>query len=429
MLGTNIVRSNIVYLELPFLLGLIYLIWFMPQAGQVVFSEDSVPPFGQNTMLFMAILSGAAAIFGWSSFKGTGNTDTIRPNSSISKTPLASSIDRYPRWKLEKLVYFFVSVAVLIQILIQLQPASALTARQPSGLITILRFFTAINPIALFLALAYFLRNRTISSSVLLLLALTCYAPGILLGFKRTEITELGVTILFANWAVRGWTLPRITLPIFGLIGLLVVFGVNHVRPLIGYSVGDNGEIERTLPPLEELAEVDWFSTITNEASTRAFEYRNGLYFIEEISYSGYVGGGRMFWNSMIQSWVPGQFVGAELKKSLMLDAPSLSQALTASGQDWRVGTTSTGFPEVYMDWNLFGAAIFFLMARITKKAFVRGASGSLASASAYPILLTLCISSFTHGGYLFFQALPIVLISSWIIRKFIKRNHSEIYV
>lgn len=421
----GIISSRVGYVTMPFLVAVILLIWFLPQASMVIGNVSAVPEFGQIILLLLAILSFGAVILGWKSANAPIQGPIGRMRQRRSQ-PLAVALAQMNEGRLRLLVTVFVGFALIVQVLIQLQPSEALLARQPTGLITILRFFSTVNPIALFLSFAYYLSRRSLVSLLLFVLGLSVYAPTILLSFKRAEIIELGVSLAFCLWAMRRYAIPRIVLPGILFSGLVVLFGVSEFRSRIGYTLTSSGTIERQLPSISEVAQIDWLEVITVNFGSNAYEYVNGVYFIQDLWTSGYIGLGRGLWNAMVKLWVPGQLIGADLKQSMYFDVPILDSALERFGLYWQTGTTSTGFPEIYSDWNIVGFVLFFFIGRRVGRAFRGGMEGDLAHACTYPPMATMLILSITHGGYIFFQILPLILAFYFAIRLMTSRRKTR---
>ncbi|WP_108662127.1 hypothetical protein [Acuticoccus kandeliae] len=407
----SVVASPVGYIKVPFLAGAILLAWFVPQAVATARAQSAVPAEGMVTLNLVALFSFLGMVAGWTIERPR------RAGRGPGEAALRAALARADEGRLFLTVAVFVLFALGIQILIQLQPAAALTARQPSGPITILRLFASLNPVAFVLAFAYLLLRVHVVSVTLFLLSLLTFAAPILLAFKRSEIVELGLAGAYCLWAMRRLALPRLALPVLVIGGLVVLFGVSEMRTRGGYVAAASGGLSRQLPSMTELAAVDWPSVVTAKLGTVTDEYRNGAYFLASIQEEDTLGLGRMLWNKAVRSWVPAQIVGDEAKRALITDLPSFEDALDAEGAVWKTGTTVTGFPDAYLDWDVLSLFVFALSGWIAARAYHRGLAGDLSEAAIYPSLAALCVSAFTHSAYALVMAMPLLLAARAGIR------------
>ena len=190
-------KSRKAYLTMPFLAALTIVYWMLPQALSVINSGTQPPLLAHSVFLMVVISSFAALVVGWSH---SGASRQLRDTSIYSKTspPARDTLARIPKSRLRATASVFVIFALTIQMLIQLQPPEALTARQPSGLITILKFLSAVNPLGIFLSFAFYSTYRSLYGLVIFMVSLACYQPAVMLSFKRVEIIELAFSLLFA---------------------------------------------------------------------------------------------------------------------------------------------------------------------------------------------------------------------------------------
>lgn len=417
MIARQLLVSRIGYLTVPLLAALILLVWYVPQA-LIVSSENIVPEAGQSIIAVMALLCLAAVFAGWHfgarSYLVKTPVGAVKASQS---TPLSYAVSKIPAHRLYLLTIGFVMVAAIVQFLISRQPPEALTARQPTGLIVILRTLSIVNPVALFLSFMLLLQKRNVVTVGLVLLALATFVGPILIKFKRNEMMEFAVVILFCLWAMRRFSIPRAAVPVFAILGVFVLFGASEIRKQTGYVVNDSGQLEREIVTLDTISNVDWGKVIEEGAASKAYEVTNGAYAVEYATRNELPTLGARFWNQFIFRWVPGQIVGYELKQSLLFKLEGADIALQDSGLTWQQGTTSTGFTEIYLDFSFPSALFFFFMAFITRRNFDRGLCGDLASAAVYAPMAILVMVSFTHGGYYFYLAMPLILGMQFGIR------------
>lgn len=407
VMAYSVFNSRIGFVAVPFFCAGILLLWFTPQALLVI-NDVFLPNRGILIMFSMALASLICAIWGWSSARSSYRTAYPATAGNI-KTPLYLTFERIPDMRLYAIAGALTVFAALVQIAILRQPPETLLSRQPTGLITILKMFSTVNPMALFLSLSLFLYRRNLLTLGLVILAFSNFIVPILVSFKRNEIVELGAVVVFALWSMKRFSVPRASLPFIAILSVLILFGAGAVRKASGFSQTTSGEVQAELVSVEAISEISWADVITEQLGSKSTEVGNGIYMMDyAVSYEVPTFGAR-FWNQFITRWVPGQFVGADLKQSLLLDVAGVTDALDLAGLSHATGTTSTGFTEIFLDFSYFAAFLFFIMAFHTRRCYDKGLAGDLACAAVYPSLAILCVVSFTHGGYSYFLTLPLV--------------------
>lgn len=398
------------YLSLPFWIALTLLFWFLPQTAAA--SDLIVARFGLLSLIFLAT---ASLVVMTVVYSHRGAYIAFNIPSRVFR----QCVERIPLRGLIAAAMVLTAIAALNAAAIETRPAAELTARQPTGVITILRFISNVNPIALFLALLVFLRVRTPITLALIAVILLVYAPELLLRFKRSQIIEGGLVVLTALWLMRGFSLPRFSLPIIVAVGFVVIFGVTEFRKLSGYELNNQGQVVRVLPSMAELSKIDWVERISAKYDTSSQEVINGSCVISYTDQIGHLGLGRTLWNKFVQLWVPGQILGVELKRSLYASGVSTREALRACGHIWQVGTTSTGFTEAYADFNYFSTGLYFIIAFWCKQIWCNAIRGSVSDAAIYAPAIISAVVSVTHGAYAFFMLMPLFYMVKFVIDSF----------
>lgn len=416
------------YLTPPVLAAGILLAWFVPQA-MLSLNDDLIPARGTQMLLLMANLSFGSIWLGWvvGRRRSSVQVNAWREQPTADFAFAARKIGS-PKYRLAALL--FVGISIMVQLAIQMQPKDALTAAQPSGLVTILMFLASINPVALFLALSHFLVRRNVWSAGILLLGVLAYAAPILLSFKRNDLLELGAVILFVLWVFYRWSVPRLAIPILAVAGLVALFGVSEIRNMTGYKLVD-GEFQREFVDVSKLNEIDWSEVVSDRMGSRNDEFSNGAYAIDYITTFENPTFGAGLWNHFVRQWVPGQFVGSEFKNSLYIRQATTVEALEYFGARYQTGTTSTGFVAGYADFYLASAGVFILMSFICGRLWTAAANGSIEAGMVYMPVALLILQSLTHGMYAFFVVSPVFVIiyafSKWYFggrrRKIRQRN------
>ncbi len=400
MCASTLAQSRLGGLSLPFQAGLITLIWLVPQLFAAE-ADPSLPRLGLVLMVGLAILALAATWIGW--------------NVSAVRLAPADRLKSAFEAQLPALFWSalgFTLVAVAIQVLMFAQPASALAARQPSGLITILRTFAALNPVAFGLALTLFLLRPQFVTAAILVLSLAAFGQELAIQIKRTSFFEIATASLLALYAARGVTVPR-RVQITALpCAFLFINLIHEVRRRSGYRVGEDGSLELARPNFADLSDLDWISVGQARASTSYFEVTNGVLTLQHLFETGIFGWGRVLWNGFVFRWVPGQFVGAETKAGLTFDMTATTEIVAQAGFAWKLGTTTTGFTQPFADFAIFGVLVFLANALLAGAVFRRALSGDLVAFALAAPILSAAVVSLTHDGYALAFSLPLLCIA-----------------
>ncbi len=397
MVWSALSLSRLGALTLPFQAGLITLIWLVPQLLAAE-ADPSLPRVGLVLLIGLAIAANLATWIGWNA-AGVRLAPAERLRSVFTK--------RYRALVFASLL--FVALSATIQVLMLMQPPEALASRQPSGLITILRTFASLNPVAYCLALTAFLLRPRVLTGIVLLVALACFAQELAVQVKRTSFFEIATVTLLALYAARGITIPR-RFQITALPGAFLFLNLVHeVRRRAGFRVDEDGGLRIDWPSLSDLSGLDWLGIGQARASASYYEVTNGVLILQNLFETGLFAWGRTLWNGFVFRWVPGQIVGAETKAGMQFDAVRATDIVSETGRVWKLGTTSTGFAQPFADFAIFGVAVFLANALFAGWVFRQALSGSpVAYALAAPVL-SASVVSLTHEGYALAFALPLL--------------------
>jgi hypothetical protein len=114
---------------------------------------------------------------------------------------------------------------------------------------------------------------------------------------------------------------------------------------------------------------------------------------------------GTGYWNYLVFSYVPGQLVGFDFKRSLMFDLPDNS--VEAYGYNRHIGTTFTGFSDSFISFWLFGAFVFAGIAALLQFWWIRAEAGNLRYQLCYCLSLAPAMEAVSHGTQWFWVYLP----------------------
>lgn len=391
------------FVELPFLFSIMYLSWFMPQVWPLV-DAPQASQGGLSKLLLISLLSLIGVVVGWSN--GGGNSGSLKP--------LSLSVE-----DLLKPVALLTFLSAALQIMIQLRPAEELTSAQWTGPITILAFASTIGVVPLVASIAIVLHTRSVVTVALALLNVGIYAPALIIYFRRAEIFEFALAVLLGLVFVQKRRLPRLGITVACIAGFFLVHGVGELRQLGGaYHLDREGSLSKRIPSMKELLEIDWAASLAPRDPSQRTEVRNALETIEALDQSSSLTLGGELWNTLVNAYVPGQIIGVERKRDLLIGDPLAD--LTASQTYYRgtMGVTMTGFPHVFRDFWFLGFLVFWLTGVILGHQFRRAKEGALFSYLFYGSAVNLGIHTLTHSGYymLAYSVLPIVACA-WLAR------------
>lgn len=396
------------YVTLPILTSLIFLTWYLPQAWMLL--DHPSASSGSLVRLFvMSLLCFWALVIGW--YQGLGRWSR----------PVLLDV---PIGRLLVPVYAITFFAMIMRALIEMQPPEVRAAAQWTGIITIIALFASVSVVSMALSTAMVLKKRNLATLLLFALNLNIYLPLILIYFRRADTFELGLALLLGLLFVNGRTIPRVAFIVFAVVGVFFMNGVGKLRELGGgYSISDSGTIKTTLSTLSEIAQIDWFATIDQSDSIDKSETMNALVGMEAVAQYGTLTLGAQFWNRMIFSYVPGQFIGHELKRSLMIGENALEVARRELFYEKQTGTTSTGFLQPYQDFWFFGSAVWWLTGYVMGRVMRYALRGDLIAYTLYAATITNGVHVTTHFGYYLFSQSIVIVIAIMFVRFWLRRT------
>lgn len=385
------------YVTFPFLASCTFLGWYLPQAW-VLLDDPSLGSGSLARLLAMSLLCFWAMVLGWTVGLGTR-----------WRRPLPLFL---PEPRLVPPVALITALAWTMTVLIEMQPAAQRAASQWSGPLTILHFFASVGVVSLMLSTALVLQRRSAATLTLFVLNAALYLPDILVYFRRADVFEFVLALLLGLVFVRGAIVPRAILAAAAVAGFLFVHGVGELRALGGgYRLTEAGQLAPRLPRQAEIAAIDWAGALDHGARRDISEVRNAAVFLDTVELTASLSLGAQFWNRLVLSYVPGQIVGWEAKRGLLIGTDLTTLAAAHLGHRRQTGTTWTGFVDPYRDFWYFGAAVFWATGFAMGRAMRLAARGSVTAYALYGSTLSLALHAITHFGYyLFSQSLLIVL-------------------
>ncbi len=213
---------------------------------------------------------------------------------------------------------------------------------------------------------------------------------------KRGEATEFALAILLAFWFQKRRALPRLA----AIAG--VAFGAVGMNSMHEYRMSTQ---QRDGPDWTSVAHIDLVKNFEETIRTGGEEMRNGIMRIYYTNESQEFDFGLAHWNVLVFNFVPGQWVGADFKASLLADLPD--RFVRTSGYEPSVGSTDTGMADAFASFWYFGALKFFFIAYVLARLYQTAMRGWLMPQILYIFGVTPGVHAITHHTQL--------VISSWV--------------
>lgn len=391
---------NGMHLQMPNLFGAMGLIYFVPQLLQLMV-DPILPEAGLDLYIFMGICSLLAAKMGWQASRAPGPRKHLpTPLSTIRKATWTATI----------------LAASLVAIVEYLRPTMS-GIQQWYGPIVIAVFFAQVKWLALAFSTALYLKLRTPTTIMLLVVNIAmCLVPAMLFA-RRTDLILIALTPLCFLWFERR-RLPSLLFAAPALAALIVInFSVGDIRGMQALILNNSGRTASILSS-DVLTNIN-FAQSVKAGFQSSTDIRNGVFAISAVEESGELTFGGALWNRIVFQYVPASLLGPTAKGELMVDQLSLNDlAAKVFAYSWNTGTTATGFATAFQDFWFLGAMYFYFMGRVMGRVFSRAEAGDVFSAAIYVPLLGMCLVSLTHAISYFYVSLPYFSLVIFLLRR-----------
>jgi hypothetical protein len=308
---------------------------------------------------------------------------------------------------------------VYFQIKLLQLPAELLEQSQWSGPHTIYLFLSSPLWMTLLPSAVLLHRERRWKNILLVLVPALLVVPGKVVGGRRDEIVEL----VFMGSVV--WTLvlqrktPRGLVLVGSLAAALVFSKIGAYR---------TGTKEGGIAAGIQSVIADYQSEKTTPINLEHGEIINYLGIIDIVQREYATSFGAIYWNRLVNYFVPGQIIGVQRKEALKLPNVEVDKD-TLRSKDYvsALGTTYTGLSDTRLSFGWLGCIVFYLQSRFLKHLLLRSAKGCEVSLFAYPPLAIAGAVGLTHSTSYFLGALvsTFVFQSFWLLlgRKPVQSN------
>jgi hypothetical protein len=262
---------------------------------------------------------------------------------------------------------------------------------QWTGIITIYHFFSSLLTIGFIIAVLLYVRHPSLITLAIIAFNSILYLERILIAGRRAAIIEFGMIILLAIWFKWRWVPQR-----WVIIGGLIVAAlfVNSVSDYRSTSEQDGVAINRVLS-------IDYIGNLKGIINEGGHELRNAVFGIEAVHRTQDFDYGASLWNHLVNRYVPGQFVGHELKQSLKISLEDSS--IKVFRYTPFLGTTSTGMKISFDSYWFFGAIIFAIIGLIMSRWYLAATEGNMVAQILVMLMMSPALHGFTHDYGNFF--------------------------
>jgi hypothetical protein len=269
-------------------------------------------------------------------------------------------------------------------------PTSAFRTQDWSGLPVAYIFLC--EPLFVGFALAYLIYLRTAWLQCLLTacIGLSAYLVRIILHGRRAMFIELAVIIGVGYFFTLRRPVSRMVVAAGIVVFVLLHFSAHEYRMAVVGKAGYD---------ITKISEIEFAKNLKRSIDRNSSgSMENAAYYMAAVDKEGSYGCGLPYWNAIIQSFVPRQWVGEKVKRSLMLDTvdpPRLAYRLF--GYVSKPGVPGTGLSDSFASFSYFGSGVFFLLALYFGRLYRMALLGDLRAQMFYVCLLTGGLHTATH--------------------------------
>jgi hypothetical protein len=202
-----------------------------------------------------------------------------------------------------------------------------------------------------------------------------------------------------AMWFNRRWSPPRWTMLSILALGTLVINSIGDYRS----TMLEENQVAWSGAGLKEIFEIDYLGNLGDLIAGRSAssDLLNAVMNIEAVDRAWNFDYGLVHWNGFVNSFVPGQWVGSEVKRSLMIDFGDLAKA--QFGHVAYTGSTATGLSDSFQSFWYFGAFKFWLIGLIMSRWYLAAVRGSFVAQIVLMFVISPSFLAITHNTLGFF--------------------------
>jgi len=291
---------------------------------------------------------------------------------------------------------------------------SAITSAQ--GRITIFMFLSRLLSAGLAICLLTTIGNGTFMKWLVIGIGMVYpVALAVLLG-RRGHAVTIVLMVVFALWFRKRWAPPRLASVIGLLLGGLWIIVAPTFRTEMAASENNFKEGLKAAAPTENLR--DYFEGVRGEGMDNLVIGIPAR--LKKLQFSF----GALFWNDVMDNFVPAQVIGYENKDALMIPMQAeeaICLEYCGAGPTTAEGAYYTGPYSAFVEFGFFGCIIFYFMARGWKWLWTLANEQHNLAAQLWYVLLLYCIpcsvvnavqEAFAHVVFASAIVVPVVLIA-----------------
>lgn len=362
-------------LEYPFLAGAVFSGWVLPQLIGLSSDPDRFPPGALAKGIFMTILCALACYGGY----------------YLNKRPMAAFDWPFNRNRL------LISATVLslagAYFFFRVSELADEAGTRWTGIITVFVFFAGMLTVGMAIAAATYINHPSRWALGIIAFDLCFYIHRIVFLGRRQFAIELLVMLGILLWFRYRKLPPRALVATALVIGTLWINSIGDYRSTV---------ISEEFSGFDEVMEIDFVGNLRRIATEGGQEISNMVYNIEAYDRRGNFDFGLSHWNSFIHMYIPGQFIGFDNKRSLML--PLDNAAYYEFGHVPHTGTTHTGISDAFLSFWYFGAVKFLIIGYIMHSLSRAADRGQIVAQILLMLIFPGSLLAITHSTNWFFM-------------------------
>lgn len=286
-----------------------------------------------------------------------------------------------------------------------------------TGIVTVYFFFSKLQYFGLALALLLLLRRFSLPALALVIIDLNMILGFVLFGGRRGPAIEVAMIVMASLWFQRRLAPPRTVVLAMVLVAATFGNSISSYRQIIAeINAYQNAGEEIRLPTIDEVLDIQFMDDFRTLLDKGSYEATNAVYSIAASSETFSFSFGIEYWNYLVFSYVPAQFVGRDIKDAMTFEQPDLR--LQAYRYVGHIGMTDTGFADSFEAFWVLGVLVFFLISRLLSQWWSLAMGGALLYQFLYAITITSAMHSITHSTRWLIAFLPYALGVWWAVSK-----------
>jgi hypothetical protein len=399
---------KVLMIQYPFLVSVVIAGWVFPQLIGI-YVTGTVPPDALSKTISYIMLCMMFAVWGYSATRKTYRMATWQ----------------YSQQKLQIAAFALMLAGAFFHVRFSALAAEATELHGGfwTGIITVYVFLASMLTVGFVLAIGSFIQKPTMMNQAMIAFGLALYLQRILIYGRREEAVELFLIIALFLWRKYGWIPSRLVLFSAVIVGMLFISAAGAYREVMisTESFGWSGT------SLSEILNINFWGIFSSSLidPEKNQELTNAVLFISAADIRMEFDGGLSLWNRFVFSFIPGQFVGHDIKQSLQVPLPNLTFK-EYYHIPWP-GTTYTGFADSFGSFWFFGAFVFFAIGSVMRSWFIGAARGSLTALMILMLISVKSLMAVTHNSYdffLFFVNLTVFLFPALLFARKSSAKH-----